>query len=130
MVPDFLSIPDVLAIHRDRIGRYGGAYGLRSRETLEAAAAPQATFGGEFLHLGVPQMAAAYLWHLVRDHPFVDGNKRTGLAAALVFLHINGYAFEAQEPDVEALVWAVARDEADEQRVADFFRLYVGDAEA
>ncbi|HYQ81440.1 MAG TPA: Fic family protein, partial [Anaeromyxobacteraceae bacterium] len=74
--PAFLTLDEVLALHADQIGRYGGSPGLRDLGLLESAlAAPRATFGGEHLHGSLPEMAAAYLFHLVRNHPFVDGNK-------------------------------------------------------
>ena len=123
MAPDFLSVADVCAIHSDQISRYGGTNGLRSVELLEGAvAAPQATLGGAFLHDGPAEMAAAYLWHLVQDHPFVDGNNRTGLAVALVFQVLNGVDVVAPEEALEGVVWAVARGEADREQVAQFLR--------
>src|SRR5215831_18646285 len=70
------------------------------QEWLESAiATPQATFGGEFLHTSIPSMAAAYLFHLCQNHPFVDGNKRVGANAAIAFLLINDWepTFSVQE---------------------------------
>ncbi len=88
--PSFLSLDEVLALHADLVARYGGAQGVRDVALLESAlAAPRATYGGEFLHGTVPEMAAAYLFHIVRNHPFVDGNERAGLLAAVVFLDVN-----------------------------------------
>ena len=69
------------------MARYGGLPGLRDEGLLESAVAQAvATFGGEYLHNDIFQMAAAYLFHIVQNHPFVDGNKRAGAAAAVVFL--------------------------------------------
>lgn len=67
-------------------------------------------------------MAAAYLFHIVQDHPLVDGNKRAGVAVALVFLVLNDYWVDAPEDELEALVWAVARGEVGKGAVAEFFR--------
>lgn len=70
----FLSLDEILEIHEQPIERYGGSQGLRDAAGLESAVAtPQATFGGEFLHPSIPAMAAAYLFHLCQNHPFVDG---------------------------------------------------------
>lgn len=88
--PAFLTVDEVLLIQQNQITLYGGAAGLRDRGMLEAAVAqPQATYGGEYLHPSLASMAAAYLFHLVENHPFVDGNKRAGLAASIVFLNLN-----------------------------------------
>ena len=69
---------------------------------------PSATFGGTFLHPTIYEMAAAYLCHVVENHPFVDGNKRVGAMAALVFLDMNGIDFEASDEEFTAMVLRVA----------------------
>ena len=123
MEPSFLTLAEVLAIHRDQIQRYGGAHGLRDRHRLEAAAAmPMAAVQGEYLHADLSEMAAAYLYHLVQNHPFVDGNKRTGTVAALVFLALNGYKFMASQEELTELVLSVARGQLLKSDVAQFFR--------
>lgn len=89
--PEFLEVEDVLLLHAEQLARYGGAEGIRDRGALESAVAmPQASFGGEFVHEDHFAMAAAYAFQIAQDQPFVDGNKRAGLAAALVFLDLNG----------------------------------------
>ena len=89
--PSFLTLAEVLEIQHVQIERYGGDPTLRDRGLLESAlAVPESSFGGEFLHPTLFAMAAAYAYHIAENQPFVDGNKRTGLAAALVFLAING----------------------------------------
>ena len=89
MDPLFLSLDEILEIHDQQIERYGGSHNLRDVNGLESAVAmPQATFGGEFLHTSIPAMAAAYLFHLCQNHPFIDGNKRTAANAAITFLPI------------------------------------------
>ncbi|MFN8705601.1 MAG: type II toxin-antitoxin system death-on-curing family toxin [Planctomyces sp.] len=89
-MPEFLTLEDILELHTGQIRNYGGSEGLRSSELLQSAIAqPRVTFGGQFLHNNIFHMAAAYLFHLVQNHPFVDGNKRIGLEAALVFLELN-----------------------------------------
>ena len=109
MSPVFLELAEVLAIHRDQIGRYGGREGIRDLELLQSAlAVPAASFSGKFLHADLPEMASAYLFHIVRDHPFIDGNKRTGTAAALVFLLLNDRGFNAPQDKLVEAVVAVA----------------------
>jgi len=89
--PVFLDVDDVLLIHEEQLPRYGGSAGIRDRALLESAVAmPRATAGGEFAHEDLFAMAAAYAFHIAQNQPFVDGNKRTGLLAALVFLDLNG----------------------------------------
>ena len=84
--PLFLDVDDVLEIHAAQLEVYGGGAGLRDRGLLESAVAqPQSSFDGELVHEGLFAMAAAYLFHIVSNHPFVDGNKRTGMLAAIVF---------------------------------------------
>src|SRR5208283_148002 len=86
-----LTASAVRAIHAEVIAANGGSEGLRDEGLLESAvAAPRATFGGEPLMRDAGEIAAAYLFYLCRNHPFVDGNKRTALAACLVFLEANG----------------------------------------
>ena len=97
----FLSTQNVLQLHAMSIKRFGGAEGLRDAGQLESAIAmPQATFGGKHLHSGVVAMAAAYLYHISQAHAFVDGNKRTAMAAALTFLRLNGYDINATDDEL------------------------------
>lgn len=89
--PLFLTLAEVIEIHADQIHHYGGQAGLRDLALLESALAqPEASFAGEWLHGDHYAMAAAYAYHLCQNHPFIDGNKRAALAAALVFLELNG----------------------------------------
>jgi death-on-curing protein len=86
----FLTLAEVIEIHADQIHRYGGQAGVRDLGLLESALAqPEASFAGAWLHKDHYEMAAAYAYHLCQNHPFIDGNKRTALAAALVFLELN-----------------------------------------
>ena len=89
--PLFLTLAEVIEVHVDQIRRYGGQRGVRDFGLLESALAqPEASFGGEWLHKDLHEMAAAHAYHLCQNHPFVDGNKRAALACALVFLELNG----------------------------------------
>src|SRR6185295_695065 len=89
--PEFLDVDDVLAIHDEALAAFGGSAGVRDAGLLASAAAmPTATFGGELLHEDLFAMAAAYAFHIAQNQPFVDGNKRTAILAAIVFLDLNG----------------------------------------
>jgi len=119
----FLTLDEALAIHAHQIARYGGVLGLRDRALLESALAmPQATFAGEHLHPSLPEQAAAYLFHLVKNHPFVDGNKRVGLACSLVFLRLNGIRVRASDDELVDLVIGVAEGRRSKADVAVFLR--------
>lgn len=121
--PQFLALDEVIALHSDQIQRYGGLPGLRDMALLSSAlGAPRATFGGEFLHPNLFEMAAAYLFHLVKNHPFLDGNKRVGLAAALIFLWMNDQKIDAEESSLYDLVLGVAEGRATKAEVAAFLR--------
>ncbi len=85
---------------------------------------PAAEFGGHYAHTDLYEMAAAYLFHLVQNHPFIDGNKRTGAVAAMVFLSLNGIEVDADGKALEKLVLAVAAGRTGKTTVAEFFRKY------
>ncbi len=119
----FLSAAEVLEIHQDQIERYGGAAGLRDIGLLKSALAmPAATFGGCFLHENVFEMAAAYLVHICLNHPFMDGNKRTALVAALVFLELNGVSIQDPSGALYELTMEVSQGKTDKRTVAEIFR--------
>jgi len=123
MAPLFLDLERVLRIHVALIDRYGGEEGVRDLGLLYSAiAAPQASFEGTTAHQDLFEMAAAYLYHIVQNHPFVDGNKRTGAAAAIIFLAMNGVDLEGDEEGVAELTLAVARGEVGKPETTDFFR--------
>ena len=123
MEPVFLRLDEVIEIHRDQLERYGGSQGIRDIGLLESALAmPTAYFGGQYLHNDIFEMAAAYLYHIVQDHPFIDGNKRTGTVAAIVFLAMNDIELEADENKLEALVRAIAEGKMKKAEIAKFLR--------
>jgi len=120
---DFLDTADVLTLHADQVELYGGEHGLRDLGLLESAVAQaRAAFGGQFLHNDLFEMAAAYLFHIVQNHPFIDGNKRAGTVAALVFLDLNGIEIDAPQGALYELTMAVATGKAAKADIADFFR--------
>lgn len=121
--PAFLSIDNVLAIHRKSIEKFGGDAAVRAPGLLESAVAmPAARFGGDYLHEELPDMAAAYLFHLCKNHPFVDGNKRTALASAEVFLLVNGWRLDASNKELLKLTLDVAASRLSKEQVTGFFR--------
>lgn len=120
---NFLELDDLLKIHNDQIKRYGGSKRVRDLELLQSAVAmPQAGAGNEYFHKDVFEMAAAYLFHIVNNHPFVDGNKRTGAVAAILFLVLNGYTLKAPEKAYENLVMDVATGKTGKEKITEFFR--------
>lgn len=119
--PLFLTLDEVLATHADQIRRYGGSHGLRDIGLLSSAVAmPQASFGGIYLHTTLAEMAAAYLFHLAQNHPFLDGNKRAALATALAFLWLNDHRLDAGEDELTDLVVGVAAGRAGKADAAVF----------
>jgi death-on-curing protein len=123
MEPLFLTLEEVRAIHRDEIERHGGTLGVRDNGLLESAvAAPQSGFGGHYLHSDLYEMAAAYLFHLVQNHPFLDGNKRVGVATALMFLTMNGVETKMANQVLVDMVLAVAKGKMNKPAIAEFFR--------
>lgn len=122
MKTQFLTLDEALAIHASRIDRYGGGHGVRDLAALESALAmPQASFGGALLHPSLPEQAAAYLFHLCQGHPFVDGNKRLALAAALAFLGLNDQELVADPQAVYRLVLGVGSGRTSKAETAVFF---------
>ena len=101
----FLSLATVLKIHDDLIKVYGGTYGLRAEKLLLSPLAQvQITFGGEYLHKSIYEMAAAHLFHIVQNHPFIYGNKRTGMTVAVIFLSLHRVELTCKEDDLDKYV--------------------------
>lgn len=123
MEPIFLTLEEVIDIHADQITHYGGTAGIRDMMLLQSAVAmPQAGFGDQYLHTDLFEMAAGYLFHIVQNHPFVDGNKRVGATAALVFLELNQVDLKITNTALVQLVLDVAQGRAGKAAVAEFFR--------
>ena len=119
--PLFLDLDEVVEIHRNQIDRYGGHPGIRDIDLLKSAVAvPAAGFGDDYLHADIFEMAAAYLFHIISNRPFVDGNKRTGTAADLVFPLLPGKDADASEDSLEPIVRSAAEGKADKSRLLNF----------
>jgi death-on-curing protein len=121
--PAFLTVEHVLAIHQRMIEEFGGDPAVRDEGLLESAVMmPTAQFAGQFLHADLAAMAAAYLFHICGNHAFVDGNKRTALAAAEVFIVLNGRRLRATSRELERLTLGVAEGRLSKADVIAFFR--------
>jgi death-on-curing protein len=120
--PEFLELEDVFELHADSIARYGGDIGVRDRGLIDAAVAvPRQSFGGEYLHKTLFEMAAAYAFHIAESQGFVDGNKRAGLAAATAFLAMNGYDLIEREDRLYSAMIAISARTLDKSALARVF---------
>jgi death on curing protein len=121
--PVFLGLAEVIEIHNDQIKRYGGKPGIRDLGLLKSAVAtPAVSFDGNYLHTDIHEMAAAYLFHIVGNHPFIDGNKRTGAVASIIFLMMNGVELVADEETFAKMVLSVAEGKIDKAGITQFLR--------
>ena len=114
--PLFLTLAEVLRFHEYQIQRFGGEQGIRDTGLLESAIAqPRASFAGQWLHPTLYAMAAAYAFHICKNHPFLDGNKRTAMVAALVFLEINGISLLDPKEKLPEAVERIAVGQLDKE---------------
>jgi death on curing protein len=121
LIPNCLTLAEVLILHDNQIQRFGGSTGIRDLGLLESALAqPESTFGGELLHPTIASQAAAYLYHLAKNHPFVDGNKRTAFAVMEAFLGLNGYNLILDNAATYQLVIQVAQSEISKEDLTEF----------
>ncbi|MGL5872084.1 MAG: type II toxin-antitoxin system death-on-curing family toxin [Xenococcaceae cyanobacterium] len=120
-IPNFLNKSSVLRIHDRQIEKFGGTSGVRDVGLLESALSqPQATFGGQYLHATIYEQAAAYLYHLAMNHPFIDGNKRTAFAVMDTFLILNGYVLTLTDEEAYELVIQVVQGEMNKSQLASY----------
>ena len=124
--PWFLDIDHTMRLHRSLIDAYVGVkvFEMWGSYTPRLQCL-NPLFGGEFLHRDLFKMAAAYLYHIVQNHPFIDGNKRTGAAAAIIFLSMNDMEVIVEEEALVDLVLQVACGAVGKQEVAAFMRTHV-----
>lgn len=121
----FLSIPDILRIHGYAIRDQRGDPTVRDLGLLESAMAmPKQQFGGEFLHPDIPSMAAAYGFHICKNHPFIDGNKRAATAAMLMFLSDNGWSYDATADEAEPVILSLAAGSLDKESLTTWVRAH------
>jgi death-on-curing protein len=120
LTPQFIEKSLVLAIHNRQIEKFGGRHGLRDEGLLDSALAqPKASFYGKLLHPTISEQAAAYLFHLIMNHPFVDGNKRTSLAVMDTFLRLNQYTLELTNEQSYELVMLIAEGKLSKSGVVE-----------
>ena len=120
---DFLTAGDVLAIHEDQLARYGGQAGILDRNIVESAAAQaQQTMFGAYLHADLAMMAAAYLFHYAAAQGFVDGNKRTAAACAVIFLVRNGYDLDCTDEELYELTIRAATRRIAKEEIGEWVR--------
>ena len=124
MAPKWLTLAMVRAIHSEAIAAFGGAPGIRDEGLLESAIARPRNIAAYGESPSVFEIAAAYCAGVIADHPFIDGNKRTGLLSARAFLFLNGYEFEPEEADEVRLIFALAAGETDEAEIAAWLSDY------
>ncbi len=122
----FLRLDEVLALHAEQINLYGGIHGIRDLGLLESAiASPEASFGGKYLHATLPEMAAAYLFHMAQNHPFLDGKKRAAAAATFLFLYLNEQFLDCSEGELVELTLGVAQGATSKAEAAVFIAKHV-----
>jgi death on curing protein len=123
----FLSVDDVLQLHADTIDVDGGSQGVRDHGLLDAAVAmPRQQFGGVFLHEDLAAMAAAYLFHIAQNHPFIDGNKRAAVMSSLAFLLTNGLEPSIAPQELEGTTLKVAAGELSKEKLTKWLRSQIG----
>jgi len=126
LTPLFLDLDHIMRLHCSLIEQYGGIEGIRDVGLLDSAVSmPQTAYDGQYMHGDIFEMAAAYLYHIVQDHPFFDGNKRTSAAAAIVFLAINDIQIDNDEEGLVELTLSTATGKTGKTEIAEFFRSHV-----
>ena len=122
----YLSVTEVLDLHRRLLEQSGGSPGLRDRGALVSAVRqPQMQFGGEELYPSIEEKAAALGFALIQNHPFVDGNKRTGHASMEVFLRLNGWEIVASVDEQERLAINIADGTVSRDELAEWLSAHV-----
>lgn len=123
----FLSVDDVLLLHTDTIDIDGGSHGVRDHGLLDAAVAmPRQQFGGNYLHEDLAAMAAAYMFHIAQNHPFIDGNKRAAVLSVLAFLSVNGIEELPEPKELEVVTLQVAAGELHKDELTMWLRKHIG----
>lgn len=123
---EFLSVARVLRIHMDQIEHYGGSPEVRDPGLLASAiATPESSYEGKYLHPILQAMGAAYMYHLIQNHPFMDGNKRTGSMCALIFLNLNAAKLDVSIDELGDMAFAIARGDMNKEQVTQIFEQHV-----
>jgi len=121
----YLHVEDVIDFHTEVINVFGGRHGIRDLGLLiSAVEMPKASMLGEDFHKTIFDKATAYLFHIICNHPFIDGNERSGTVAALTFLEVNAVSLECNSKKLEELVISVAKGQTRKEEIAHFFKDY------
>jgi death-on-curing protein len=119
----YLSLNELLELHRRVMEQSGGIAGIHNLDAIESALAqPQMTFGGEELYPTIVEKASAFGFSLIQNHPFIDGNKRTGHAAMETFLVLNGFEIDASVDEQERVILQVASGELKRETFTEWVR--------
>ena len=117
----FFSLNTAMSIHQDLVDTYGGSQGVRDKELLISALAQvKSTFNGEYLHKSIYEMAAAYLFHIIQNHPFIDGKKRTGIMLAMIFQSLHGIDMNCEEKQLDQYVFRVANGKESKKEISSW----------
>lgn len=120
---NYLQSEEILQIHSMIVDETGGSHGLRDRGALQAIVElPKQSFGGKPLYEGIFSKAAVYSRGVIMNHPFIDGNKRTGMTAATIFLRDNGYKFAAQKGEIEKMALKIIKDGLEIEEIAKWLK--------
>ena len=118
----YLTADDILLIHSMVVDETGGSHGVRdSHAILSVAESPKQAFSGKELYVNIFEKAAVYARDIIMNHPFVDGNKRTGMTTASVFLADNGYEVIAKEREIEKFALRIVSDKLNIREIAYWF---------
>ena len=119
----FITIEEVYRLHKGLIEEFGGIHGIRDEGLLDSAInTPKATFFEQYLHSDIYEMAAAYAYHIIKNHPFIDGNKRTGIGICVIFLGKNDIWLKMTQEEFYDLTIKIATSEISKEEVAEIFR--------
>lgn len=125
IIVEYLTLDQILVIHEDQIDRYGGGQGLRDLALLESAVfRPQATFGGADLYPTLFGKAAVMMHSLILNHPFIDGNKRTGMVSAFVFLELNGISTKFKNREVISVAMKIESKKFDIESISKWLKVH------
>lgn len=114
----FLTLSEVILIAQNQLNLYGGLFGIRDYSLLSSALAmTKSMFDGQYLHKSNIDKSAAYIFHLTQNHPFIDGNKRVGLASGLVFLDLNGISILDKDNELYPLIMKVAKGKSSKKGI-------------
>jgi death-on-curing protein len=120
----FILIDEVLEIHESAVREYGGESGIRDWDRLLSALdQPKAGTGGGYFHKNLFEMAAAYMFYIIKDHPFVDANKRVGVMLAIQFLALNDIEVITTNDELQRIAEKTATGEIEKSEIAHFLRV-------